>query len=71
MVADRNPQKQGRLLPGSRIPIVSPATLIAARPDDVVILPWNIATEVAGEIAAIRAQGGRLWTAIPAMREVR
>ena len=71
MVADRNPEKQGRLLPGSRVPIVSPEALIAARPDDVVILPWNIAAEVAGELAAIRAQGGRLWVAIPEMREIR
>ena len=70
MVADRNPEKQGRLLPGSRIPIVSPAALIAARPDDVVILPWNIAAEVAGELASIRAQGGLLWTAIPCIRQI-
>ncbi len=70
MVADRNPEKQGRLLPGSRIPIVSPEALIAARPDDVVILPWNIAAEVAVEVSAIRAQGGRLWVAVPGMREI-
>jgi hypothetical protein len=67
MVADRNPEKQGRLLPGSRVPVVSPEALVAARPDDVVILPWNIAEEVAREL---RGLGPRLWVAVPGMREV-
>ena len=70
MVADRNPEKQGRLLPGSRIPIVNPEALLAARPDDVVILPWNIAGEVAHELAPLRAQGTRLWVAVPVLREI-
>jgi C-methyltransferase C-terminal domain/Methyltransferase domain len=60
-VADRNPGKQGKLLPGSHIPVVSPEALAATRLDDVVILPWNLAEEVAAELAPLRAAGTRLW----------
>ncbi|HTB45089.1 MAG TPA: class I SAM-dependent methyltransferase [Acetobacteraceae bacterium] len=67
-VADRNPEKQGKLLPGSHIPVVSPEALAAARPDDVVILPWNLADEVAAELAPLRAEGTRLWVAVPETR---
>lgn len=64
-VADRSPHKQGTLLPGSRIPVVAPEALLALRPDYVLILPWNLKDEIAGEMAAIRAWGGRFVTAIP------
>jgi hypothetical protein len=67
-VADRNPAKQGKLLPGSHIPVVSPEALAAARPDDVVILPWNLAEEVAAELAPLRSAGTRLWVAVPEAR---
>ncbi len=67
-VADLSPAKQGQLLPGSHIPVVSPKAMLAMEPDDIVILPWNIAPEV---VAQLRAAGfaGRLWTALPKMRE--
>jgi hypothetical protein len=68
LVGDASPAKQGRLLPGSRIPIVSPDALLAARPDDVVILPWNLAAEITGQLQAIRAWGGRFVTAIPSVQ---
>lgn len=64
-VADRSPHKQGTLLPGSRIPVVSPEALAAMRPDYVLILPWNLRDEIMGEMAAIRDWGGRFVTAIP------
>jgi len=64
-VADRSPHKQGTLLPGSRIPVVSPKDLLALRPDYVLILPWNLKDEIAREMAAIRDWGGRFVTAIP------
>jgi C-methyltransferase C-terminal domain len=67
-VADRNPEKQGKLLPGSHIPVVSPETLAREHPDDVVILPWNLADEVAAELAPLRAAGTRLWVAVPEAR---
>ncbi len=65
MVADRSPAKQGRLLPGSHIPVVTPEQMRAARPDDVVILPWNLADEIAGEL---HGSGSKLWVAMPTLR---
>lgn len=70
LVADRNPAKQGRLLPGSRIPVVSPQALLARQPDDVLILPWNLAPEIVGELRGVSAWGGRLTVAIPAIQEL-
>ncbi|MBC7907755.1 MAG: class I SAM-dependent methyltransferase [Rhodospirillaceae bacterium] len=64
-VADLNPAKQGRFLPGTGIPIVSPEHLMAAQPDDVLILPWNLAREISGQLAGIRAWGGRLMVPLP------
>ena len=69
-VADRSPAKQGLLLPGSHIPVVSPEFLMRDRPDDVVILPWNLAGEIVGELATLRASGTRFWVAVPDLREV-
>lgn len=64
-VADRNPTKQGRLLPGSRIPVVSPEQLLKAKPDEVVILPWNIRHEVMEQLTEVRSWGGRFIVPIP------
>lgn len=69
-VADRNPAKQGKLLPGSHIPIVAPETIQQAPPDDLIILPWNIAAEVATQLAPLRRTGTRFWTACPEMRMI-
>jgi SAM-dependent methyltransferase len=66
-VADLAPSKQGRLLPGSHIPVVSPAELLAMAPDDILILPWNIAGEVQGQLRGAGFAGG-LWTAVPDMQ---
>lgn len=67
-VADRSPAKLGCLLPGSRIPVVTPLELLALAPDDILILPWNIAGEIR---TALRSAGfaGRLLTAVPRMEE--
>ena len=64
-VCDANPAKQGKFLPGSRIPIVDPAEIERRRPDHVVILPWNLADEIAARLEGIAAWGGRIVTAIP------
>jgi hypothetical protein len=64
-VADANPAKQGKLLPGSHVPIISPAELITRKPDYVVILPWNLKEEIASQMAAIRDWGGRFVITIP------
>jgi hypothetical protein len=67
-VADKSPAKQGRLLPGSRIPVCGPETIFAQRPDYVLILPWNLREEIADQLAPIRAWGGQFVTAIPDVR---
>ena len=67
-VVDRNPRKQGRYLPGSHLPVLAPERLFETKPDYVVILPWNLADEIARELAGIAAWGGRLVTAIPRVR---
>jgi C-methyltransferase C-terminal domain/Putative zinc binding domain/Methyltransferase domain len=64
-VADRNPHKQGHLLPGSRIPIVAPEVVLDRKPDDLIILPWNVADEIVREMAAIRQWGGRFVISVP------
>jgi hypothetical protein len=68
-VADRSPAKQGRLLPGSHIPVVTPEALLALPLDDVLVLPWNIGGEIAHQL---RTEGfrGRFFTAVPEMREI-
>ncbi len=66
-VCDAAPAKQGRLMPGSRIPILHPDHLKAAQPDVVLILPWNIAAEVSRDHAYIAQWGGRFAVAIPAL----
>lgn len=67
-VVDRNPGKQGKFMPGSRIPIVTEASLREQRPDYVVILPWNLTDELIGQLTYIRDWGGRFVTAVPALR---
>jgi SAM-dependent methyltransferase len=67
-VADRSTYKQGRLLPGSRIPVRAPEAIFAERPDYVLILPWNLREEICGQLAPVRAWGGRFVTAIPEIR---
>jgi hypothetical protein len=64
-VSDRNPAKQGNFLPGSHIPIVSENRIKMDRPDFVVILPWNIKTEIMTQLAYVRQWGGRFVTAVP------
>jgi hypothetical protein len=62
---DLSPHKQGRLLPGTRIPIRAPEAIDAAKPDTVLILPWNLRAEIGAQMARIREWGGRFAVAIP------
>ncbi len=64
-VSDVAPSKQGKYMPGSHIPIVPPEKIRETRPDFVLILPWNIAHEVIGQLAYIRQWGGRFVCAVP------
>ena len=66
-VVDRNASKQGRYLPGSRIPIVDEAHLMADQPDWILILPWNLRAEIEQQLAAVRRWGGRFVQAMPKM----
>ena len=65
---DRNPYKQGRFLPGTHIPIYPPERLEEARPDYVLILPWNLKDEIVKQLAGIRAWGGQFVVPIPTLR---
>ncbi len=62
---DRNPGKQGRFLPGSRIPISAPERIEHERPDFVLILPWNLRDEITRQLAGIAAWGGRFVVPLP------
>lgn len=66
-VVDKNPAKQNKCMPGSRIPIVDEAHLTADRPDLILILPWNLREEVMGQLAYVREWGGQFVTAVPAL----
>ena len=63
-VGDKSPAKQGRLLPGSHIPVVTPAALLALAPQAILVLPWNIAGEIGRELAEAGFRG-TLVTAVP------
>jgi hypothetical protein len=67
-VCDAAPSKQDKFLPGTHIPIRHPDALAAVCPDFVVILPWNIADEVARQNHALSATGTRFVTFVPEMR---
>ncbi len=62
---DRSPQKQGRLLAGTDIPIHTPARLQEHRPDGILILPWPLRDEVAGQLAGLHDAGTRFSVALP------
>jgi hypothetical protein len=64
-VVDVNPLKQGRYLPGTRIPIRHPDEIAKARPDYLLILPWNLREEVIQQNAFARTWGCRFVTPIP------
>jgi SAM-dependent methyltransferase len=67
-VADRNPHKQNKFLPGTHIPVVSPEELMQAKPDYILILPWNLRDEIQQQLAGIRAWGGQFVTPVPLVR---
>jgi hypothetical protein len=67
---DRNPHKQGRFLPGTHIPVFAPNRITDARPDWIVILPWNLREEIAAALAATRVWGARMVVPIPTLEVV-
>jgi hypothetical protein len=65
---DRSPHKQGHYLPGTRIPIRAPEAILEAKPEYVLILPWNLRKEITEQMSAVRDWGGRFVVAIPSLR---
>ena len=65
ITVDRSPHKQGHLLPGSRIPVLSPDAVLERRPDYLFILPWNLRDEIAEQMSVVRSWGGKFVTPIP------
>ncbi len=68
-VVDASPEKQGKYLPGSHVPIVAPETIGQQSPDDVLILPWNLQAEISALVEQ-RSPESESWVAIPEMRRV-
>lgn len=62
---DRNPYKHGRYTPGTHIPIQAPEALDEAKPDYILILPWNLKTEIMEQLAYAREWGARFIVPIP------
>jgi SAM-dependent methyltransferase len=66
-VCDAAPSKQGKFLPGSHIPIMTPDAITERKPYYVVILPWNLADEVKAQLPFISGWGGRFVVAVPSL----
>jgi SAM-dependent methyltransferase len=64
-IVDRNPYKHGRFTPGTQIPIFPPERIAETRPDAIVILPWNLAREISGQLAHTKEWGAKLAVPIP------
>jgi hypothetical protein len=64
-IADKSPLKQGRVTPGTHIPVVAPDRLMSDLPDYVLLLAWNFADEILAEQAAYRERGGKFILPVP------
>lgn len=64
-VVDCNPHKQGRLMPGARLPILDPAELLTRRPDYVLVLAWNLLDEIVAQQGEYLRGGGQFIVPVP------
>jgi predicted TPR repeat methyltransferase len=69
-IADKSPLKQGRVTPGTHIPVVAPSRIQEDKPDYMILLAWNFADEIMSQQAAYRAGGGRFIIPVPEVRVV-
>jgi SAM-dependent methyltransferase len=67
---DRSPVKQGKFLPGTRIPVYAPERLAQTKPDFILVLPWNLRDEISQQLDYVRSWGGRLVFPIPELEVV-
>jgi SAM-dependent methyltransferase len=67
-VVDLNPAKQGKFMPGSRIPIAGEEIIRDEKPDYILILPWNLSDEIVGQLAYAREWGANFVISIPKLR---
>lgn len=70
-VCDASPSKQGKFLPGSRIPILPPTALKENKPDIILIIPWNIADEIIHQHSYVREWGGVFVIAVPELQVIK
>lgn len=68
-VVDKNPEKQGLYMAGSNLRVYPPEELQRAKPEYIVILPWNIKDEIMAEHSYVRAWGGKFVVLMPELRE--
>lgn len=69
-VADKNTLKQGRLTPGTHVPIVDPARIDQDRPELVIVFAWNFADEIANQLSGYLRAGGRMVVPVPEVKEL-
>jgi 2-polyprenyl-3-methyl-5-hydroxy-6-metoxy-1,4-benzoquinol methylase len=67
---DRSPHKQGRFLPGTHLPIHQPEKVKETKPDYLLILPWNLTSEIVAQMEWIREWGGQFIVPIPEVRVI-
>jgi SAM-dependent methyltransferase len=67
-VVDANPHKQNKFLPASHIPVLDEAHLKEAKPDFVLILPWNLKEEITAQLSYIKEWGGKFVIPIPSLQ---
>ena len=69
-VCDSAPSKQGKYMPGSHIPILSPEVLKEKKPEYIIVLPWNIIKEIMDEYSYVKEWGAKFVTAVPELRVI-